>query len=294
MYRGFTIFYTPPPERVWSFRPRPDAPLESHRSAFQARRAIDILVDGFATSSTPRRDSSASSLPREAPPTAKPPASSRSVVSAPPIAKAASSSGSTLQGPPNGEIAGDIVGADDLIALLTDQTRRVQASSWPGGLSIDGAGLYTWWTDAAGAADLTAGLGQRISAGLIYAGQTGGTTVGGVVRMATLRSRIGGNHLRGRIRGSTFRFTLGAALMAPLGLAADAPKRLAAASEAMLSAWMRAHLSVCTVMVEDRASVMAIENTVLARLDPPLNLEGMQATSLRGQITRLRRELGSA
>ena len=189
---------------------------------------------------------------------------------------------------------GDVVGADDVVDLLTDPDRRVAASSWPGGLSIDGAGLYTWWTDAAGAADLSAGLGERIAAGLIYAGQTGGTTVGGVMRVATLRSRIGGNHLRGRIGGSTFRFTLGAALMSPLGLAADAPKRLTAASEAMLSAWMREHLSVCTVMVLDRGGVMAIENTVLARLDPPLNLEGMPATSLRGQITRLRRALGRA
>lgn len=188
----------------------------------------------------------------------------------------------------------DVVGADDVVTLLTDPTRRVRASSWPGGLSIDGAGLYTWWTDATGAADLSAGLGERIHAGLIYAGQTGGTTVGGVVRVATLRSRIGGNHLRGRIRGSTFRFTLGAALMAPLGLAADGPQRLTPASEAMLSAWMREHLSVCTVVVQNRATVMGIENALLARLDPPLNLEGMPATSLRGQVTRLRRELGRA
>lgn len=187
-----------------------------------------------------------------------------------------------------------VVGADDVITLLTDPTRRVRASSWPGGLSIDGAGLYTWWTDAGGAADLSAGLGERIYTGLIYAGQTGGTTVGGVVRVATLRSRIGGNHIRGRIRGSTFRFTLGAALMMPLGLAADGPKRLTAASEATLSAWMREHLSVCTVMVQDRESVMGIEDLVLARLDPPLNLEGLPATPLRGQITRLRGELGRA
>jgi hypothetical protein len=70
-YRGFTIFYTPPPERVWSFRPRSDAPLESHRSAFQARKAIDILIDGYATSSTPRRDSRTTSAPRQHRPTAQ-------------------------------------------------------------------------------------------------------------------------------------------------------------------------------------------------------------------------------
>jgi hypothetical protein len=63
IYRGFTIYYTPPPERVWSFRPTSDTALESHRSAFQARRAIDILTDGFATS-TPRRDTGVTSKPR--------------------------------------------------------------------------------------------------------------------------------------------------------------------------------------------------------------------------------------
>ena len=54
VYRGFTIYYTPPPERVWSFRRQPDAPLESHRSAFQARRAINELLDG-SSPSMPRR-----------------------------------------------------------------------------------------------------------------------------------------------------------------------------------------------------------------------------------------------
>src|SRR5687767_3427486 len=66
VYRGFTIFYTPPPERVWSFRPQPDAKLQSYRSAFQARRAINELLDG-ASESTPRRDSSTTSISRAAP-----------------------------------------------------------------------------------------------------------------------------------------------------------------------------------------------------------------------------------
>ena len=111
VYRGFTITYTPPPERVWSFRPWPDAPLESHRSAFQARRAIDVLIDGLATSSTPRRDSAATSLPRKAPPPGKPPAPSPSVV----------------QGPPTGEIA-RLLGAEaerEIAVTLPSSGRRV-------------------------------------------------------------------------------------------------------------------------------------------------------------------------
>jgi hypothetical protein len=195
---------------------------------------------------------------------------------------------------PRISITAGAVTADPIIARLTDRANRVAASAWPGDLAIDGAGLYTWWTDKRGATDLTDGLGLPLSEGLIYAGQTGGTTVGGVTRAATLRSRIGGNHLRGRVRGSTFRFTLAAALLRPLGLEAEGPRRLAAESEAKLSRWMREHLSVCTVLVADRILVIQLENTLLARLDPPLNLEGMQATTLRGQITRLRRQLGMA
>jgi hypothetical protein len=168
----------------------------------------------------------------------------------------------------------------------------VRATSWPGSLAIAGAGLYTWWADASGAQDLTDGLGARVATGLIYAGQTGGTTVGGVMRIATLRSRIGGNHLRGRIRGSTFRFTLCAALMRPLRLVADGPKRLTADSEAKLSAWMAAHLSVSTVVINDRGSVIKFEHELLRHLDPPLNLDGVPFTPLRSQVARLRREVG--
>jgi hypothetical protein len=55
VYRGYTIYYTPPPERVWSFRPKADAPLQPYRSAFQARRAINEMLDG-SSEVWPRRD----------------------------------------------------------------------------------------------------------------------------------------------------------------------------------------------------------------------------------------------
>lgn len=180
---------------------------------------------------------------------------------------------------------------DQVVELLTDPKRRVAASEWPGTLAVDGAGLYTWWVDEQGAADLSAGVDSLLSAGLIYAGQTGGTTSGGYTRVATLHSRIGGNHLRGRIRGSTFRFTLAAALLRPLRLVATAPKQLRPESELALSSWMKKHLSVSTVLIRDRLEVIRLEGAVLSRLDPPLNLDGMAATTLRGQISRLRREL---
>ena len=62
VHRGFAIYSTPPPERVWSFRPAPEAPLQSYRSAFQARRAVNELLDGLSEV-RPRRDSAATSTP---------------------------------------------------------------------------------------------------------------------------------------------------------------------------------------------------------------------------------------
>ena len=58
----------------------------------------------------------------------------------------------------------------------------------------------------------------------------------------TLRDRIGDNHLRGTIYGSTFRKTLAACLCKRLELRLDGPGRLARASEQALSTRMREHL----------------------------------------------------
>ena len=85
------------------------------------------------------------------------------------------------------------------------------ARDWPDGLlhGLDGPGLYSWWVDKSGALDLSRGLGCQVLPGRIYAGQTGATKwPSGTVGRATLRSRISSQHLRGRIRGSTFRLTL--------------------------------------------------------------------------------------
>lgn len=42
---------------------------------------------------------------------------------------------------------------------------RLRASSDP---SLDHPGLYAWWVDPAGAAHLQEGLGEPVTAGLIY------------------------------------------------------------------------------------------------------------------------------
>ncbi len=181
------------------------------------------------------------------------------------------------------------VDIDALLAVLGDENAARPAADFPWGMAgaYGDAGLYSWWVDAPGADMLSEGLGLDIDAGLIYAGQTGATAwPSGTRRTSTLLSRIRGNHLRGRITGSTFRLTLAGILARPLGLApggAFGPE-----DEAALSAWMGAHLRVTAAVLEDRDALSEVERSVLTALDPPLNLAGMELTLFRRRLRELR------
>jgi hypothetical protein len=152
--------------------------------------------------------------------------------------------------------------------------------------------LYSWCVDEGGAAELRSGLGHQLREGRIYAGQTGATKwPSGRVGSMTLRQRLGGNHLGGTIRGSTFRRTLAACLREPIGLTIAAPGKLVRESEVELSAWMRRHLHVAVHPFANRDALGALEHRVLAALDPLLNLEGMPSTAVRQRVSELRRVL---
>ena len=80
------------------------------------------------------------------------------------------------------------------LRALRYDPHRVSAADWPGDLTGLGVpGLYSWWTDEPGAHDLSEGLGHAVSAGLIYAGQTGATKwPSGRVPTSTFTGRIQG------------------------------------------------------------------------------------------------------
>ena len=142
---------------------------------------------------------------------------------------------------------------------------------------------------------LTQGLGQIIKPGRIYAGQTGATKwPSGTVGAMTLAKRIGGNHLNGRIRGSTFRLTLAAILAEPERLTINEPGQLDRTSEQRLSQWMCAHLDVAVHPFSDRDALLDLEKHVLAKLDPPLTLDRRPTTAIRVRLTSLRRLLVAA
>jgi hypothetical protein len=182
---------------------------------------------------------------------------------------------------------------DEALRALDHEPLLVAASDWPGSIgTIDQPGLYAWWADNAGAETLSCGLGEKVLSGRIYAGLTGATKwPSGRTGKSTLRSRIAGNHLRGRIRGSTFRLTLAAVLADELGLVPTEPKRLANASEQMLSDWIDRHLSVAVHPFPDADTLADLERLVLAQLDPPLNLDGMPPTAARARLAKLRSSL---
>ncbi len=174
---------------------------------------------------------------------------------------------------------------------LDRHPNRCAARDWPCSLAgLEQPGLYSWWVDEPGAHELSTGLGERVDSGRIYAGQAGARR-GQTANESTIRSRIRGNHLGGSIRGSTFRLTLAAALFRPLDLRLVRPRRLERPSEHRLTDWMHSHLEVAVFPFAGREALRDLEDQVLDRLDPPLNLEGRPATALRAGLGLARARL---
>jgi hypothetical protein len=171
----------------------------------------------------------------------------------------------------------------ELVARLGDPSAALSPADFvaTAGAGLMRPGLYSWWVDSGGAVDLTAGLGQYLAPGLIYAGLAGATRAGGRTSTNTLWGRIRTMHLAGNHEFSTLRRTLGSVL-------AEARDETVI-DEPRLTAWMYEHLRVVLVPVDDRDALDRLETGVLAALDPPLNLSKMPRTPIRARLTELRR-----
>lgn len=176
----------------------------------------------------------------------------------------------------------------DLVAALRDPARawtptEVMAMN---GTGLRAPGMYSWWVDEAGAADLTAGLGHQVAAGLIYAGLAGATRSGGSTSSNTLWGRIATMHLGKKLDFSTLRRSLGSVL-------AHAYDQ-STIDEGQLTRWMYAHLRVITIPVADADTLDALETAILSKLDPPLNLAKVARTPLRQQLSARRKKYAGA
>jgi hypothetical protein len=170
----------------------------------------------------------------------------------------------------------------------------VPASEWPAGVAgLDRPGLFAFWVDEAGADDLSRGLELPLEAGRIYVGQAGATKwPSGRASSDTLGDRIGRVHLGGKVRSSVIRLTLASILFDQLDLVVQAAMLLQASSEQALNQWMRAHLLVAVHPHDDRDSLSGLEQAVVQRLDPPLNIEDhVPATSVRQRVAALRKRI---
>lgn len=186
----------------------------------------------------------------------------------------------------------DEADVDAAVAALTEPAASRSPDGFPWGRSdLDQPGLYAWSVDEQGARDLTRGSGLLVRAGLVYAGQAGATAwPSGKQPSSTLLSRIRGNHLRGRLSASTWRLSLTSLLREPLGLELRNGELDGSAHEA-LTRWMTSRLRLAVLPTHDRDSLAALEDEVLVRLDPPLNLDGMGATPLRAVLSVRRAEI---
>ena len=168
------------------------------------------------------------------------------------------------------------------------------ASEWPAGAEgLDRPGLFAFWVDEAGAADLSKGLELTLEAGRISIGQAGATKwPSGRANQDTLGDRIARTHLTGKVRSSAIRLTLAGILFVQLDLVVQASALLQASAEQQLSDWMSAHLSVAVHPHDDRDTLAGLEQAVAQRLDPPLNIEDyLPATSVRQSVVALRRRI---
>jgi hypothetical protein len=175
--------------------------------------------------------------------------------------------------------------ADHFVHLLTDRSATVTTAEF---LRLDrrnlnAPGMYSWWVDPSGALELSAGLGETVEPGLIYAGLAGATRwPSGKASRNTLWTRIARMHLGKKHGFSTFRRTLGSLL--------GEVRRWTSIDEEALTRWMRDHLRVAAYACEDADDLGRLEASVLQVIDPPLNLSGMPPTPIRIRLTELRRQ----
>ena len=180
-----------------------------------------------------------------------------------------------------------------IISLLSDSGRAKEPRRFPeSNVESNYPGLYAWWADSTAVDLFTRVVGSVSPDGCIYVGQTGATKwPSGKTSKATLRNRILGNHIRGNVRSSTFRWTISAILFRPLKLRLANPNRLRPEDNRKVSDWIKNHLRVAIAPYADRDSLGKVERDVLKALDPPLCLQDCPTNEFRQRLSDLRKRL---
>jgi hypothetical protein len=155
-----------------------------------------------------------------------------------------------------------------------------------GGLP-DSPGLYAWWVSAGAIPSVAGPVHPRERFELLYVG----IAPKDAKSMATLRSRIRGQHLGGNIGSSTFRQSLAALLLEEQAWVtrwSGSRSQLIPEHNRALSEWQRINLRLAWI---ELACPWTVEARVIALMQPPLNLAGNASHPLHRRLTTLRAEL---
>ncbi len=182
--------------------------------------------------------------------------------------------------------------ADEIIAFLGRPTNAVGPRWFPPDHNAAARpGMYAWWGDDEALGVLGEELATQLPA-LLYVGQAGATKwPSGKRSSATLASRVGGQHIRGNARSSTFRLTISSLLVRQLRLVPVAGGKLDPPSNARVSAWIADHVRVTIAPYDDRDTLGVVEAEVVRRHDPPLNLGHCLPSHARARLSEIRRAL---
>lgn len=149
----------------------------------------------------------------------------------------------------------------------------------------EAAGVYAWWTDR----NSIPGVPERPHPDnpdlqLFYIGRAPRDSSSS----ATLKSRVVKNHLSGNTGASTFRLALASLLMESLGFTPQQTKTksvLPNSQNKALSKWQEEHLRLTWA---EHDQPWFIEDAVISRLKPPLNLAGNASHPFYSELTQAR------
>ena len=149
-------------------------------------------------------------------------------------------------------VRGPVANVDRIDLAPLQAPMRVDSVARYAGL--DNRGIYGWYADARARSILRqAGLSVRDD-GLVYIGKT----------KDSFRQRVLGKHINGSVQNSTLRKTLRGVL-----IATDSQ-----ATPADVSRFMRAHLKVAMLSIDDAALIDSVERRLIETHKPALNVKG--------------------
>lgn len=177
---------------------------------------------------------------------------------------------------------------DVVLEALTGTPVPLDVAKGREGLPTTG-GLYAWWTVKGSIPGVPPCPHPSDDLDLFYIGIAPKDSTS----QATLRSRVVDNHINGNTGSSTFKKTLASLLFETMHWRPRLTDRplLTATDNAALRDWQHQNLRLTWAK---HGEPWDIEDIVIARLQPPLNLAGNSAHPFHGVLTSARKRFKSA